>query len=149
MIEVTRLKNTFLISLFIGIFVFSLFTFFKKNIQPRFVYYFYSYNNDKIYTEIRRANNEIEQDKVKFFVDDLLLGPMTNRYKTLFPIGTKLDFCFSKNKELNLGLSTESISIKKLDKKALEKGVALLRLNILRNFKNYNKINIYIDGNYI
>ena len=149
MIEVTRLKNTFLISLFIGILVFSLFTFFKKSVQPRFVYYFYSYNNDKIYTEIRRASNEIEQDKVKYFVDDLLLGPMTNRYKTLFPIGTKLEFCFSNNKELNLGLSTESISIKKLDKKVLEKGVSLLRLNITRKFKNYNKINIYIDGNYI
>ena len=89
------------------------------------------------------------QTAVAAFVDDLLLGPMTNRYGRIFPRGTKAEYCFTDtdgagDETLYLGLSREALFAG--DLLSVREEVDVLKLNIVKNFTYLNKIDVSIDG---
>lgn len=94
---------------------------------------------------MRYSEKKGGDEEIRAFVDDLLLGPMTNRFKFLFSPGTRTEFCFSNGKELYIGLSKQALFVNS-ETFNMRKNVSLLRKNIVKNFTNINKIYIYIDG---
>lgn len=82
---------------------------------------------------------------VQAFVDDLLLGPFTNRYKAVMARGTRVEFCFEKDRVLYLGLSADALK-PDAETSDIRGGVELIKENIVKNFTNFNKICIFIDG---
>ena len=91
------------------------------------------------------ARSKNGDEDVSLFIEDLLLGPFTNRYKSLFSMETRLEFCFSREKTLFVGLSAEALKPGN-DNRDIKGSVELLRENIVKNFTNFNKICIFIDG---
>ena len=83
--------------------------------------YFYSYDSDDICREV------------------------TIRYRRIFALGTKLDFCVVKDDELHVGVSEDALFLNP-DSMDIRTSAELLRKNIVKNFTNFNKIYIYIGG---
>lgn len=133
------------LGVFLGSFIITAVLYLCGNHQKRYVYYFNSWGTTKLCTEVRRSMQKPEQGKVEYFIQDLLLGPMTYRYKSVFPLGTKMDFCIKKKKELHVGLSSEALK-NYSDQAELRKNIAVFKKNIVKNFANFNKIYIYIGG---
>ncbi len=133
------------VGVFLGSLLVSLLSFsFHKNTKHH-VYYFKSYDSGKICSEVRYSDKKEMQEEIGFFVDEILLGPMTNRLKNLFVLGTKKDFCFLDGKTLYVGISKDALFA--VDEKSSIRGsIDLLKKNIKRNFRNIRKIYIYIDG---
>ncbi|WP_276781486.1 hypothetical protein, partial [Treponema succinifaciens] len=77
----------------------------------RQIFYFESYDSSRICTETRYSEKKDGDEEIRAFVDDLLLGPMTNRFKFLFSPGTRTEFCFSNGKELYVGLSKQALFV--------------------------------------
>ena len=111
----------------------------------RQIFYFESYDSSRICTETRYSEKKDGDEEIRAFVDDLLLGPMTNRFKFLFSPGTRTEFCFSNGKELYVGLSKQALFVNS-ETFNMKQNVSLLRKNIVKNFTKINKIYIYIDG---
>lgn len=145
----TELKKKFLPNIALGIFfgsmLFSVCMYLINGIQPYRVYYFRSFDSDSVFSETRRAAAKPESGELEYYIDDILLGPITNRYKPLFAPGTSVEFCIKKGKELHLGLTAKAL---KPDSEtcSIPDGVELLKKNIVSNFTNIKKIHIYIGG---
>lgn len=145
----TELKNKRIFHAFLGIligsFVVSLASFFLHSNKVRRLCLFMSYDSDRLCSEVRYFPRMDRNEAVTAFVEDLLLGPFTNRYKSIYSKGTKLEFCFSKGKTLYLGLSAEAL---KTDEEVtdIRRSAELVRKNIVKNFTSFNKICIFIDG---
>lgn len=86
-----------------------------------------------------------KEESIKAFVEDLLLGPFTNRYKAIYSRGTKVEYCFLRDKILYVGLSAEALKTDS-EIKDIRDGAFLIRENIVKNFTSINKICIFIDG---
>ena len=113
--------------------------------KSRWIFYFNSYDCEENCFEARYSP-EMDIDKaVKFFVDDLVLGAMTNRFKRLFALGTKVDFCFLSGDELYVGLSKDALFVN-TETFNLRGNVDLLRKNVEKNFPSIAAVNVYIDG---
>ena len=102
-------------------------------------------NNGKICTEVRFLPEKPVQGKEQLFVDELLLGPMTNRYRHLFTKGTRTEFCFVRNKTMFVGISKDALQIS-AETADIKKEMRLFKKNILKNFKNIKTIEMFIDG---
>ncbi len=125
-----------------------LYSFFKFNIntkQDRYILYFNSPNFDELCTETRFLSKNSYQEKEKAFVEELLLGPVTNRYIPLFNKKTVCEFCFVREKTLYVGISKEALLVSK-ETAEIKRGIEVFKKNILKNFKNINTIEMYIDG---
>lgn len=107
--------------------------------------YFYSYDSEDICREVREYPRNSSINLLERFVSDLLLGPITIRYRRIFALGTKLDFCVVKGDELHVGVSEDALFLNP-DSMDIRTSADLLRKNIVKNFTNFNKIYIYIGG---
>lgn len=145
----TELKNNRIFQAFLGIiigsFVISLAAFFLHSNKVRRLCLFRSYDSDRICSEVRYFPRMKKNEAVTAFVEDLLLGPFTNRYRAIYPKGTKLEFCFSKGKTLYVGLSAEALNTDE-EVTDIRRSAQLIRKNIVKNFTSFNKICIFIDG---
>ena len=130
---------------FFGSLIVSGAAFYFYKYHCRQIFYFESYDSSRICTETRYSEKKSGDEEIRAFVDDLLLVPMTNRFKFLFSPGTRTEFCFSNGKELYVGLSKQALFVNS-ETFNMKKNVSLLRKNIVKNFTNINKIYIYIDG---
>lgn len=131
--------------LFLAVLIFSAVKFSMNSTDSRYVMYFNSLDTDCLCTEIRFLNDTPHQGKEQFFVEELLLGPMTNRYIPLFNKNTTCDFCFVRDKCLYVGLSSEALVLNS-ETEDLKNGLKIFRTNIMKNFKNINTVMMYIDG---
>ena len=111
----------------------------------RWIFYFNSYDSEEICFETRYSVKKDRADALKYFVDDLVLGAMTNRFKRLFAPNTKADFCFLSGDELFVGLSKDALFVN-TETFDLRGNVDLLKHNIGKNFPSVATVNVYIDG---
>lgn len=124
---------------------FSLFKFTLNGKKNRYIVYFDSPDSNYLCTETRFLSKVPEKSKEAAFVEDILLGPLTNRYKPLFNTNTVCNFCFIRDKTLYIGLSKEALE-QNDDTVEIKRGIEILKTNIFRNFKNISTIEMYIDG---
>ncbi len=119
-------------------------TFFKGG-KDRTVMYFPSFGSEDVCTEVRYLPKDSSVEPLKQLVEELVLGPMTNRFMRLFADGTKLDFCTVESGVCYVGLSREALN---MDKQTadLQTGVELLKVNIVKKFTEISTVLVYIDG---
>ena len=79
------------------------------------------------------------------FVDELLLGPMTYRYRYLFTPGTVAEFCFTKGKTLYVGLSEDALAVHD-EVLPVEQGIELLKKNVKENFPRIDDVVVFIGN---
>lgn len=128
-------------------FVFSL-VFFLLNQKERRVFYFSVIGSDDMAVEVRYLPKNPVQGTVNLFVDELLLGPQTQRARPLFSLGTKNEFCFLRGKTLYVGLSKD-VLYQIPEAEDIMQGIALFKKNIKKNFAAVHDIALFIDGKYV
>ncbi|MBB5218131.1 MULTISPECIES: GerMN domain-containing protein [Treponema] len=133
------------IGVFAGSLIYSLIQFGFSPRRDRRVFYFNSYDKSSRIVEVRYLADKPVQGEICCFIDDLLLGPLTNRSRRIFPRGTSVEFCLEKGRDLHVGLSREALSYSG-ETFDVESNISLFRYNIVKNFTNLDKIYLYIDG---
>lgn len=127
------------------IFIFSLLMFFLQGYAQRRVFLFESLDKPGLFAENRYYPRNKYIDNVELYVSELLLGPIGERYKLVFPRGTKLNTCFVQDKVLFVDLSAEALFPNERVSSSRE-GAEIFKKNVFRNFRNIDTINIYIEG---
>ena len=116
--------------------------------MERRVFIFPVSGSNKNKKEIRYLCANPVQGRVKYYVDELVLGPSFYWGRPLFSLGTKVDYCFQNENILYVGLSGEAVL---QDGNALELSHAaeLFKKNIKKNFSSVKNIELFVDGNFI
>ncbi len=149
--EIRNIKNikTKILLLGAAILIISLALYIVFYPGQRAVLLFESMDDSKLYSEHRYIPRGTAQGDLHYFVDELLLGPTSDRYKPLFAHGTKALSCF---------LNDENILYIHLNENALFSGNSssdtvfaceLLKINVLKNYKYVDNIRVFIMGNLV
>lgn len=95
--------------------------------------------------EYRNINKNPVQGDVQFYIDEILLGPQTERTKMLFTPGTQILSCFQRDDVLYLDLSSDLLKMgdNVID---IKEGFDLLKLNVTKNFHDIKTIEFFVDG---
>ena len=104
--------------------------------------------SSKTQKEVRYLASKPVQGKVCLYVDELVLGPSFYRGRPLFTLGTRVEYCFQRDKTLYVGLSKEA-ALQGNGAVPFTKGAAMLKKNIKKNFTGIKSIELFIDGNFI
>lgn len=133
---------------FVVVFATSLSLFFVKQKSKSYVFIFPSAENGSYIVERRNLSNDPAQGVIQLYVDELLLGSTVERTKLIFSSNTRVNSCFLRGNTLYLDLSDDLLSIEK-SSFPINEGIELLRENILKNFSNINKIELFIGGKFV
>ena len=141
-------KQTVLIAIPFVAFVFSLACWFFFKPEKRFVFLMESFDSGKICIEERFFPSLEKNEQIKLFAEELVLGAQSPRYRSVFPHGTCILFCFFRDKTLFINFSGDIINSDSSSSE-LNAGFVLFRRNILHNFKYIKDIKMFADGNEI
>lgn len=133
---------------FVAVFATSLSLFFIKQNSKSYVFIFPSADDGTYIVERRNLSNDPAQGIIQLYVDELLLGSTVERTKLIFSSNTRVNSCFLRGNTLYLDLSDDLLSIEK-SSFPINEGIELLRENILKNFSNINKIELFIGGKFV
>lgn len=135
--------------IFASIIVFSIALHFFSHIGTnRRVFVYPLAGSSKTQKEVRYLASKPVQGKVCLYVDELVLGPSFYRGRPLFTLGTRVEYCFQRDKTLYVGLSKEA-ALQGNGAVPFTKGAAMLKKNIKKNFTGIKSIELFIDGNFI
>ncbi len=133
----------------VGVFIVSLTLYFVFSPGSRATFIFESMDNDVLYLEHRYIPRNTAQESISYFVDELLLGPISNRYKPLFANGTRALSCFvNEDNVLYINLNEKAIFQEDESSETLF-ACELLKKNVLKNYKYVDNIKVFIMGNLI
>lgn len=131
--------------LFLAALIVSLAFILNRKADNRFVFLFESLDDSELHIETRYVNTVPDESDVNCFINELLLGPMTNRYRPLFAKGTLLQSCFVRDGVLYVDLTDEAL-LKSGSSSETERACALLKENVQRNFRQISDIKVFISG---
>ena len=127
------------------IFFISLCFWLKSAPGRKYTFYFQSVDTGILCVEHRMLQRGEGQDEIAMYIDELLLGPMTERFRPLFSVGTKYTFCFVRDHVLYINLTADVLD-KTGNASEILVGTELFKENILKTFSNINSIEMYIDN---
>lgn len=125
-------------------FLLSLIIFLAKSRGSRYTFRFQSVDSGRNNIEWRFLPSKRGAQKVSQYVDELLLGPKTERSRPIFSPGTKADFCFERGRTLYINL-TPDLLVKSGNASEIMEGLEIFKMNIKRTFPKYKEVEIYID----
>ncbi len=129
--------------------LFSLLFFIVFYPGKRAAFIFESMDSDYLYIEHRYIPRDSAQGDISYFVDELLLGPISNRYKPLFVNGTRAVSCFlAEDKTLYIDLNEKALLPGKTTSDTIY-ACELLKKNVLKNHKYVDTIKVFIMGNLV
>lgn len=111
----------------------------------RRVFMFESSENGKVCMEWRYLPLKPAQGRLNMYVDELLLGPETSRFRPLFSPGTNAASCFKRGGTLYVDLS-DTLLTEAGGASEIKKGIGLFRSNILHNFENIHTVEVFVGG---
>ncbi len=117
-----------------------------KGYGSRRTFIFPSVDN-KLIVETRYLSRNPSKSDINYYIDELLLGSGVERTKLIFTAGTKLLSCMEKDDVVYINLSDDLL---KMGDNVIEikEGVELLKTNIIKNFRNIKKVEIFVNGIY-
>ena len=127
------------------IFLISLIFYLIEIKSTRRVFIFQSLDDDENHIEIRYLPKVEKEKRLRQYIDDLILGPIHDRYKPLFQNGTKVNFCFVRDNVLYLDLSEEALLQQGISSDTID-AVELLKLNITKNFRSIDNVILFMMG---
>ncbi|MBQ5998507.1 MAG: GerMN domain-containing protein [Treponema sp.] len=142
-----ELKKTSWIILLTGTLIFAISLFFWIIDFPGVRRAFVFKSSD---SEILRIENRFEplfpaQGKIRNYIDELLVGPLSEHCCTVFAKRTKVLYCFQRDQILYVNLSADLLAAdaENTDFKAQ---IELFKKNVMLNFPEIKKIELFIDG---
>ncbi|MDE6069090.1 MAG: GerMN domain-containing protein, partial [Treponemataceae bacterium] len=84
-------------------------------------------------------------EAISLYVDELILGPKTERARPIFSLGTESKFCFLREKTLFVNLSGELL-YRTGNAGEIMDGIELFKKNIFKSFPKVKSVEIFIDG---
>lgn len=102
--------------------------------------------SQKMVFETRAVPSVSGTSKLTLYVEELLLGPSSQRARPFFPLGTRVLFCFERNETMFLNLSEQAV-MDFSPEVNLQDSYELLKMNVKANFPSIKKIELFIDGN--
>ena len=126
------------------VFILSMALYLIKTPGVRRAFRFQSVDSGRNNVEWRLLARRKRADKAALYVEELLLGPKTERSRPLFSPGTKAEFCFERGKTLYVGLSADLLE-KSGNASEIMEGIELFKLNVRKAFPRYKQVEIYID----
>jgi len=114
--------------------------------SDRAVFFFPETKNGSISTEIRYlpASRGVDA-RLRLYVSELLLGPIHANFVPLYSRNTQIKDAFIRNRAAYIDLSSDALSPEK-STVPQEKAYILFKKNVCTNFRNLDKIYVYIDG---
>lgn len=110
------------------------------------VFFFQNAKNGAISTEVRYIPRVHGRDaRLSCYVSELLLGSMQPDFIPLFNPGVRLNRCFARGHDAYIDLSSEAL-LPAAGVTESKKALALFKKNVCTNFRNVDKIYMYIDG---
>lgn len=144
-IQNTEKKTLFIAIIAAALFALSLGLYAAALPGRRHVLRFQSVDSGKNNVEWRLLPRKSGGERVSLYVDELLLGPKTERSRPLFSPGTKARFCFVRGRTLYVNL-TPALLEKTGNASEIMYGIELFKKNIRRTFPGIKEIEIYIDN---
>ena len=111
----------------------------------RRTFIFNSSDSSKLRLETRYVPIHPEQGKYQFFIDELLLGPVSEHCSGIFASGTRVKRCFRRDDTLFVDFSKELLQADAFSAD-FEAQFALFKMNVLKNFPEIKNVEIFIDG---
>ena len=84
-------------------------------------------------------------DELACLVAEVVLGPVTERFKLLFSPGTYIVTSFVRNDVLYVNLSSDVLD-RAGSCSEIKTGIELFKTNVLNNFSKINTVEMYIDN---
>ena len=110
------------------------------------VFFFQNAKNGAISTEVRYIPRVHGRDaRLSCYVSELLLGSMQPDFIPLFNPGVRLNRCFARGHDAYIDLSSEAL-LPAAGVTESKKAIALFKKNVCTNFRNIDKMYLYIDG---
>jgi hypothetical protein len=130
----------------LGILLLVLFSFIFITPQERAVFFFPEVKKGKVSTEIRYLPSARGTDaRLNLYVSELLLGPMHPEYLPLYSRETQVRSAFIRKHIAYIDISADALSpVKTIVSQ--EKAYELFKKNVCTNYRNIDKIYLYIDG---
>ncbi len=127
----------------------SLLIFFQTSRGIRYMFYFESLDDTGLFTEIRYlhpyAKDQTDSELIKQYADDLLLGPVTNRFKNIFASGTRINACMLRGSTVFVDLSSEALLPDNVTS-SIKDGTEIFTYCIKKNFPQVETVEIFING---
>lgn len=140
----SKLQRALLLVLIFS-FVLSLILYLAFYPGTRKLFLFESLDKKGTFAESRFIPRDHPYTQAHWFTEDLLLGPQTDRYRPLFPIGTKLVSFFKGNDGTVYVDLSEEAALQKRTSSQTAAACKLLEQNLRKNY-NMHKISISIAG---
>ena len=139
-------KSSYLILAFLFLFFFiSLMVWLVRFPGIRRTFIFKASDSDSLRLETRYVPINTPQGKYWYFIDELLLGPISEHCSPVFQKGTRVISCFKKDDVLYINLSKELLQANAFDTD-FRSQIELFKMNIFKNFSNIKNVEIFIDG---
>lgn len=127
------------------IFLFSLAFWIISGPGKKYNFRFESAVTGKLSAENRYLPHKSYPDNVLQYVDELVLGPKTERLKMLFSPGTYIISSFVRDDVLYVNLSSDVLD-RTGSCSEIKTGIELFKKNIFHNFGKINTVEMYIDN---
>lgn len=128
--------------------ILSLTMFLVKKNGARRVFVFPSVEKGVYIVETRRLQTKTSKSNVEYYIDELMLGPQTERCRFIFPKKTKILSIIQKNKVLYVDFSKDIVNPEEESKLLPGKqAMELFKTNIKKNFPRISRIEIFVEGN--
>jgi hypothetical protein len=143
-----RRSQVLVVLVMMGAFALSFVFFLQQRPGPRRVFYFTDFEGTRTFKEVRFLSDTPVQGDVRLFVDELLLGPLTNGYRMLFAPGTRATLCVEQKRTLYVDLALDIGALFAPERTALpwDEGAALFKQNIRANFPGMREVVLFING---
>lgn len=96
--------------------------------------------------ESRYLVSDPEQGKIRNYIDELLLGPISEHCRPIFADGTRVLSCFRRNSVLYVEISDDFL-LDDAEKTDFRKKCGLFKKNIIRNFPGIKQVVVFAGGN--
>ncbi len=113
--------------------------------------FFFDSKEQKLYPEKRKLlKKKIKNEKIDRIVEEVLLGPVSEKYAAIFPEESRIISSWIKDKEYHLNLSEETLT--RINSASKDKKITPLTalesliLSILKNEKSIKKVVFYFNG---
>ena len=127
------------------IFICSLIIFLVKTNETRRVFLFQSFDDKETHVEVRYLPKVDKELVIEQYVNELLHGPLHDRYRPLFPNGTRILSCFLRENTLYVDLSEEAI-LQQVVSSETKDAVELFKKNIKKNFRSIDEVILFMMG---
>lgn len=139
-------KSSYFILAFIFLYFFvSLMLWIVKFPGIRRTFVFQASDSSKFRLETRFEPVNPPEGKYHYYINELLLGPISEHCRKIFQGGTKVLGCTKKDDTLYVNLSREVLQADAFETD-FRAQTELFKKNVLRNFSNIKKVEIFIDG---